>query len=183
LKLIGLNNLQGFQVLNFNISLTPGPDGSNLRGQVYIPNPSPISFSMGQVVQNLYVDGQYIGNNTIANFQLNPGNNVLNFTGVSDQTTVINLISTKYTNGILPVTIIGNSSIINGQHIPYYEVPLQSVSLQTELNVGAALSAVGLNIGSLGGSSSSSSASSVTKPTSSASSVSSVTKATSSATV
>jgi hypothetical protein len=136
--------------------LTPAADGSNLYGQVYIPNPSPIVVSLGQVVQNLYVDGQFIGNNTIANLTLAPGNNVLNFTGITDQAGVINLISTKYTNGILPVTIVGNSSIVNGQHIPYFEAALSAVNLQTQLDVGQALAALGLNIGALGGGSSSS---------------------------
>lgn len=154
-----MNGLQGFKVLNFSVSLLPAADGSDVRGQVYIPNPTNISVEMGEVTLNLYVGGQYIGNNTIPNLTLIPGNNVFNFTGVSDQTTVLDLITTNYTNGILPVTIIGNSSIVNGQHIPYFEEALQAVPLQAQLDVGSALQAAGvpLNLTNNGHSSSTSS--------------------------
>jgi len=158
----GLNGLQGFKVLNLNVSVLPAADGSNVRGQVYIPNPTNISVQMGDVTQNLYVNGQYIGNNTIPNLTLVPGNNVFNFTGISDQATVLNLISTTYTNGILPVTIIGNSSVVNGQHIPYFEQALQSVPLHVDLDVGSALAAIGLNVTSSGHSSSTASSSTAT---------------------
>lgn len=165
----GFNSLEGFQILSLNISLKPAPDGSNINGVVLIPNPTPLSVAMGQVIQNVFVDGQLIGNNTFANLTLNPGNNTVTFTGISDQNAVISLISKKYTDGILPVTMIGNSSIYNGQHLPYYEAALSSLALKAELNVGAALSAIGIDIGLLtggkGGSSSSSSASG--QPTSS----------------
>lgn len=147
----GFNSLQGFEILQLNISLSPAPDGSNMNGVVLIPNPTPISVAMGQVVQNIYVDGQFIGNNTFGNLTLDPGNNTIGFTGISDQNAVLKLISTKYTNGILPVTIVGNSSIYNGQHLPYFEAALSSLALQAELNVGAALAAIGIDLGAITG--------------------------------
>jgi hypothetical protein len=122
---------------------------------------------MGQVVQNLYVDGQFIGNNTFPNLTLNPGNNTIGFTGIAEQNAVLKLISTKYTNGILPVTIIGNSSVYNGQHLPYFEAALSSLALQTELNVGAALAAIGIDVAALTGGNKASSSASSSEPTSS----------------
>ena len=129
---------------------------------------------MGQVVQNVYVDGEFIGNNTFANLTLNPGNNTVTFTGISNQTAVLNLIKTKYTNGILPVTIIGNSSIYNGQHLPYFEAALSSLALEAELNIGEALAAIGIPLAALtGGKGSSSTASSQSSTASSESSTAS----------
>jgi len=152
-----MNGLKGFKVLDFSVSLLPAADGSDVRGQVYLPNPTNISVEMGEVTLNLYVGDQYIGNNTIPDLTLIPGNNVFNFTGVSEQTTVINLITQNYTNGILPVTIIGNSSIVNGQHIPYFEEALQAAPLQAQLDVGSALIAAGVPLNLTGHSSSTSS--------------------------
>jgi hypothetical protein len=122
---------------------------------------------MGQVVQNLYVDGQFIGNNTFPNLTLNPGNNTIGFTGIADQKVVLKLITTKYTDGILPVTIIGNSSVYNGQHLPYFEAALSSLALQADLNVGAALAAIGIDVAALVEGSKSSSSASSSEPTSS----------------
>jgi len=135
---------------------------------------------MGQVNQSVYCDGQFIGINTFPNLSLNPGNNTVPFVGTSNQTLVLNLIQTKYKNGILPVTIIGNSSVYNGQHLPYFEASLSSLELQTQLNVGAALAALGLDITGGGSSSSSSSSAGTSQPTSSGqpSSTSSGTQAT-----
>jgi len=116
---------------------------------------------MGQVIQNVFVDGQLIGNNTFADLTLNPGNNTVIFTGISNQTAVINLISKKYTNGILPVTMIANSSVYNGRHLPYFEEALSSLVLKAELDIGTALAAIGIDIGLFtGGKGSSSSESS-----------------------
>jgi len=122
---------------------------------------------MGQVVQNVYVDGQFIGNNTFPSLTLNPGNNTIGFTGISNQTLVLDLIKKKYTNGILPVTIIGNSSVYNGQHLPYFEAALSSLALEAELNVGAALKAIGIDVAALTGGGKSSSSASSSQPTSS----------------
>ena len=36
----GLNKLQGFNVTSFQIMLSPEPDGTNMVGQAFIPNPS-----------------------------------------------------------------------------------------------------------------------------------------------
>ena len=155
----GLNSLQGFKVANFSISVSPDADGSNLKGFVYIPNPSPMTLTFGTVVQDTYVDGQKIGNTTIDNMVLAPGDNYLPMRGSSDQGAVINLISTKYKNGILPITVVGNSVVYDGQHLPYYEEALKTANLTASLDVGTALKAIGLGgvlPGGDGGSSSSS---------------------------
>ena len=42
----GLNKLSGFNVTEFSIELTPEPDGTNMKGTVYIPNPTVMTISM-----------------------------------------------------------------------------------------------------------------------------------------
>src|ERR1700760_3218673 len=127
----GLNGLKGFQVRNITISLLPEADGTNMRGQVYIPNPSPMTIQMGTVTQNIFVEGKQIGVATIPNLQLKPGDNLIPMQSVSDQGTVISLITTKYKEENLQIDIVGNSSIYNGQHLPYFEKALQANKMST----------------------------------------------------
>lgn len=42
----GLNNLDGFDVTNFEILLRPEADGTNMIGTVYIRNPSVLTIAM-----------------------------------------------------------------------------------------------------------------------------------------
>lgn len=39
-RLLGLNQLKGFNVTEFRILLQPDPDGANMVGRVFVPNPS-----------------------------------------------------------------------------------------------------------------------------------------------
>lgn len=41
-----MNNLNGFAVTDFEIKLTAEPDGTNMIGTVYIPNPSVMTITM-----------------------------------------------------------------------------------------------------------------------------------------
>lgn len=161
-----MNGLKGFKITTFNISLQPAFDGSNIRGTVFIPNPSVLTITLGDILLDLAVNKTPIGNSTLKNVVLKPGNNYINMTGISDQTTVLGLLTSKYKNGILPVTITGKSSTYRGQELPYFSAALQSNVMNTELDVGKALLAIGVNItalagaGGLGGGSSSSASSS-----------------------
>lgn len=100
---------------------------------------------------NLYVGGDLIGNSTIADLTLKPGNNTVDMRSTTNQSLVLQKLPT-YKGGILPVDIVGNSSVYNGQHLTYYEQALASNKLRVDLNVGAALGAIGL--GGFGGSNS-----------------------------
>lgn len=46
----GLNGLKGFNVTQFQLSLVPLPDGSNINGTVYIPNTSSLTFDLVSAV-------------------------------------------------------------------------------------------------------------------------------------
>ncbi|KAL9100412.1 MAG: hypothetical protein Q9163_004210 [Psora crenata] len=147
----GLNKLSGFNVTSFEIKLTPDPDGANMVGEVYIPNPSDMTLSMGNVTfTNLLpatasTPSTPIGTSTLANLVLVPGNNTVPMRATVNQTLVIQAIATVYTNGMLPVDIVGESSVYDGQHLPYFEKALQGLTQHVTLNVGAALKAAGID--------------------------------------
>lgn len=143
----GLNGLAGFAVTNFSVLLTAEADGTNMLGTVYIPNPSVMTVEMGNLTMDLSVAGTPIGTSLIPNLTLKPGNNTVGMRSIANQSAVIDLVLNKYKNGILPIDIIGNSSVNNaGQHLPYFEAAIQANPMHISLDVGAALKAIGLNI-------------------------------------
>ena len=140
----GLNHLAGFNVTSFSISLVPSPNGTNLIGEVLIPNPSVFTFAMGNVTMDLSVAGQPIGTSTLRDLVLVPGDNTVPMASATNQTAVLELITGPYKDGLLPVDIAGNSSVYDGVHLTYYEQALASVTQHVVLDVGAALKAAGL---------------------------------------
>ncbi|MCJ1295500.1 hypothetical protein MMC34_007063 [Xylographa carneopallida] len=143
-QLSGFNHLAGFAVTSFTISLAPSPNGTNLLGEVLIPNPSVFTFAMGNVTMDLSVDGRPIGASTLSDLVLAPGNNTVPMTAATNQTAVLELITGTYKDGLLPVDIAGKSSVYDGVHLPYYEAALAIVTQRVVLDVGAALNAAGV---------------------------------------
>jgi hypothetical protein len=131
----GFNNLNGLNITCFHLNNNAGPGEPNINGTVFIPNPTIITVAMGNVTFNNYVNGTYIGNSTIQNFVLKPGNNSYFMTGYADALEVFGLVTSDYKNGILPLTITGNSSIYNGEHLTYYERALAANTQHIELNL------------------------------------------------
>jgi len=134
----GLNGLKGFNVTGVKINLTATPDTPNLSGFAYIPNPSVLTVAMGNVTLIISTPkAGILGNSTINDMTLVPGNNTLPMTGILDQNKVLS--SMNSTTGIVTLTITGNSSTYNGQHLTYYESALQSNVLTLDMNVFAVL--------------------------------------------
>ncbi|KAF1981441.1 hypothetical protein K402DRAFT_342367 [Aulographum hederae CBS 113979] len=147
----GLNNLKGFEVLDFNLSLTAAPGQPNMFGMVYLPNPSPMTLTLGNLTQNLFVQGQPIGQAFIDNVVLHPGNNTIPMYSITDQAAVIVLLTSKFRDGVLPVDIVGESVVYNGQSLEYFAAPLRENPLFAKLDVGKALEKLGLPLGALTG--------------------------------
>jgi hypothetical protein len=145
----GLNKLSGLNISDIKILSGKGEileDGSNMVGTVHIPNPSVMLIDLGNVTMNLAVDGTPIGTSLLPNLVLKPGANDVPMQSIVEQLTVIGLIQSKYKNGIIPLEIVGNSSVVNGEHLEYYEAAIQSNTIKLDLDVGPALSAIGINI-------------------------------------
>jgi hypothetical protein len=138
LTLKGLNNLDGFQMKGFKILALPNCDGANMVGWVEIPNPTIMTIEMGNVTQQLSIDGTPVGTALMPNLTLKPGNHTYKMYSNTNQTLVLDFLEKKYSKccqNQVPVDAVGNSSIYNGQHIHYYEVPLQSQKLRTTLTL------------------------------------------------
>lgn len=148
----GLNRLKGLNITSIKILSGKGeilPDGSNMVGTVYIPNPSVMTLDLGNVTMNLSVDGKSIGYSLLPDLVLRPGNNTVPMQSRVDQLAVIGLIQSKYKNAVLPLEIVGNSSVRDGKSLTYYEEAIKSNTVKLDLNVGPALAAVGINMTSV----------------------------------
>ena len=146
---LGLNKLSGFNITGIHILTTNAPDGSNMNGTVSIPNPSVLTIGLGNVTLDLSVQGTPIGQSLLPDLVLKPGNNVVPMRSTVNQSLVIGMITSSFKNGILPLDIVGNSSVSNGQHLEYYEAAIQSNTLHVDLDAGSALAEIGLNITAL----------------------------------
>jgi hypothetical protein len=117
-------------------------------GFVQIPNPSVMTLDLGNVTMDLSIAGTAIGYAVLPNLVLHPGaNNVSMQSTVTKLITVVNLVATDYKNKVIPLDIVGNSSVssTSGQHLEYFEEAIKSNTIRVDLNVGPAMAAIGLD--------------------------------------
>jgi len=146
IEMNGLNGLAGLYVKNVNISVANFPDGSNMHGTVVIPNASVMNLTIGDMVQDLYVDGQRIGNTTIKNVILAPGSNEFNVTSNTNQTAVIGLIGpkNKYKDGKLPIEARTISVTYNGEPLAYFTEAMKASPVTFTMDLAGPLRAIKL---------------------------------------
>jgi len=129
----GLNGLAGFNVTGAKVNISAAAGEPNFSGFAYIPNPSIITVAMGNVTLSLATAKTGIlGNSTILDMTVAPGNNTLPMTAFINQTQIISAMDSE---GYVDLIITGTSSVYNGQHITYYEKALASNVLHLSMNV------------------------------------------------
>ena len=90
---------------------------------------------------NLFVDKDLIGTSLLPDLVLKPGDNTVDMRSTTNQSMILQKVST-FKDGVLPLDIIGNSSVYDGQHLTYYEEALKSNTVSIKLNISAALGAL-----------------------------------------
>ncbi|KAF4549278.1 Hypothetical protein D9617_22g066230 [Elsinoe fawcettii] len=144
LKQGGLNAFQGLEITRFRLGDSL-PYNANSFGNVTIPNPSISSASFGDVTLSLFVGDTQIGNSTLPDLTLTPGNNSYPLYATANTTAIAGLLSQpRYNCGVLPLSIRGNESVFNGVSIPYFTAPLRLASIATTFNLTDTLNAAGL---------------------------------------
>jgi hypothetical protein len=155
----GLNGFKGLTVDVQNLSATHFEDGSNMKGTINLPNPSVMTLTIGDVVQDIFLpDGTLIGTSTISGVVLKPGNDN-NFPLSS--TTNISLVLPyifKSNTGDLPITAKTTTVTYQGQRLPYFEAAMAATPVNVTLHLKTPLLAIGIDVDALsapkGGSSS-----------------------------
>lgn len=158
-----LNKLAGFNLAYFKLVLPAESDGTNMIGNITLPNASGMVVSFGELRYNMSVAGVTIGRLSISNALLLQGNNSIPFRATLDFDAVTNNLGTIVGNssslsgGNLQTVIEQGQSLVNGQHIGWVEAVLAGSPLTAELPLTQALqdglgSFVGANsTSSLGG--------------------------------
>lgn len=148
-KMKGLNKLSGLQITDVKILSGKNEilsDGSNLIANVTIPNPSVMTLDLGNVTMNLDVDGQRMGYALIPNVLLKPGDNKMPMQSRVEQLAILQLVTSKYKDAVLPIDISGNASVRNDVHLTYYEEAIKSNVIRLDLDIAPALAGIGVNV-------------------------------------
>lgn len=149
LTLPGLNHLSGLNITDIKILSGAKEilaDGSNMLATVHIPNPSVLTLDLGNVTMNLGVAGKSIGYALLPDLVLRPGNNTVPMQARVDQPTLLTLVLSTYKDGILPLEIVGNSSVKGDTHLSYYEEAVKANTIKLNLDAGPALKQIGINV-------------------------------------
>lgn len=142
---IGLNKFNGFSITNAAL-VKARPDGSNLIGDVTLPNPTVIVLDVGTLVLDVKSGDLLIGNATLTDVRLVPGSNTFPLSGVLDLGTVIDnlgdVLSTqgpalKHRN--LSLSAVTKSITFENNFVEYYTDVLSQLTLTTEVAIGALL--------------------------------------------
>ncbi|KAJ5875744.1 uncharacterized protein N7473_013091 [Penicillium subrubescens] len=136
IELDGLDKLSGFSINSARVVIPKEADGTNLVGEAILPNHSDFTFALGNVTLNLRSSDLIIGQATILNVLLKPGNNTVALRGRLEISTVLDNLSeilsaqkTALGDGEIELSASGNSTIYNGVHIKYYEQVLKNLTL------------------------------------------------------
>ncbi|OCK79487.1 hypothetical protein K432DRAFT_354827 [Lepidopterella palustris CBS 459.81] len=146
ISLNGLNTLKGFSIDNARAVLPPDSDGTNLVGNITLPNASLVTLALGNLTLNLKVNSTLIGTASLQNVLLRPGNNTLSTRATIDLKAllmniepIITAESNYLRNGNVAVEASGNQTVYNGVHIDYFESVLNNLTVQAQMPVSSIL--------------------------------------------
>jgi hypothetical protein len=143
-----LNKFDGFSIADSTLVLPAEDDGTNLIANLTLPNPTALTFEVGTITLDLKSGDTdlVIGNATVDNVTLRPGNNTFPLKGVLDLKTVISNLtevissqSSSLRKGNLALTAMTRTIVSNGTLIPYYTNVLGQLPLVANVGIGDVL--------------------------------------------
>lgn len=137
-ELKGINGFKGLEVTKANITLG---EGNNFHGFANIPNPSILTFEVGNATFGNYFNNSKIGTLYIDDMFIRPGINNVSVRATIEQAPVLTALTMQpyCKNGVLPFELIGESVVNHGEKLEYFEEALSLYAQKTEIGVGAAL--------------------------------------------
>lgn len=155
----GLRKLSGLGIQDLKLSMTADKDGNNVQGALNVPNWGVLKLFLGDITFDLATAGITIGQVTLKDTMLNPGNNTCPFSGTLSIPNVISNIGTilpaqaePLKDGKIRLQAKGNKTVINGERIGIVESVLNTRTLEFDTPVISLLTDVlGSFIGSSNG--------------------------------
>lgn len=126
--------------------LPPRSDGTNLIGNISLPNPTVLHFEVGTLNLDIRSGDILIGNVTINGVTLVPGDNTYPLTGIIDLKTILKNLggilkaeASALKKGNLSLQATTSSVIWNGTLVPYYTNVLRQLTLTAEIGLADTL--------------------------------------------
>lgn len=142
IKVPSLNYLYGCSVLDLNFMLKSSDTKYNMKGHFNIPNAGVLTLGLGNLTFNLESGNTRLGLLHLDNVNLKPGNNSIPFYGVfyfdelvPNLSAVLDSQKESLHNGYILFHATGNSTIVDGKHIPYLEGVLNRKRIPFTLSV------------------------------------------------
>ncbi|KAH7039679.1 uncharacterized protein B0I36DRAFT_343538 [Microdochium trichocladiopsis] len=144
-----LNKLKGFAVTDLKLLAPPDEEGNNLHTIVNLPNSGVLTLGLGDLGLNLLSGTIPIGHVTCKNVLLAPGDNAVECNGSLYYKVLFDSLpaimasqASALMSGNIELGAQGNSTTINGEHIPYVEEVLKTKVLRTNVPIGQLLADV-----------------------------------------
>lgn len=157
----GMRGLAGLHILSAAAIGSEEPDAINnpattLQGSLILPNYSPLTIGLGDrvtykvfsSVSNNSSNGDLqIGNATVPNLMLQPGNQTINFQSTANTTTIMSnlemlLNGMDKQTGELGFSVVGDKAYVGEEHIPYLDGVMKNVKVHGGLPFCEALKLV-----------------------------------------
>ncbi|KIH92757.1 hypothetical protein SPBR_02927 [Sporothrix brasiliensis 5110] len=143
----GLNGFDGLNAKNSSINPSNFTDGTNFHTTATIPNKSLVTFEIGNVTFNTYLNGSFVGTSYINDVTLVPGDNVFPFRASIQQGPILTAVTTQPSckDGIVPMDLSGKTVDNHGQPLAYFANALSTHNTTVPLDLGTPLRALGIN--------------------------------------
>ncbi|KAJ5160595.1 uncharacterized protein N7482_007599 [Penicillium canariense] len=137
-----LNQFSGFTMSDATLLLPARDDGTNLIGNITLPNPTVLHFEVGTLNLDVKSGGIPIGNATIKGVTLRPGDNTYPLSGILDLKTVLGNLGDVLTSqasaletGNLSLEAVTSSVVWNGTVVEYYTDVLRQLTLTATIGI------------------------------------------------
>lgn len=142
LSLAALNNFEGLAIDDMDLVLPPEGDGTNLRGNITIPNRSGLALDLGDVTFNILAGEEAIGVVTLAGLALAPGTQSRPFAGtlfIDRALTCLGPLLQQQAgalaSGHMTLNVSGNATVVRGQRVAYVEAVLARARIPADVPI------------------------------------------------
>jgi len=138
----GLDSFKGFSISDSTLQLPPLPDGTNMVGNASLPNPSVLTIEIGTLTLDIKAGDLVIGNATLEDLTIYPGNNkhplkaVLDFDIIfAHLGTVLKSQASLLKTGNLTLDTITKSVVWENETVPYYTKVMSELTLPAHVPI------------------------------------------------
>ncbi|KAI9376187.1 hypothetical protein BJX61DRAFT_444262 [Aspergillus egyptiacus] len=135
-----LNSFAGFSIEDPKLLIPARENGVNLIANATLPNPSVMTLQIGTTVLDLKSGDLVLGNATLNDLMLRPGNHSTPVEGIIDigillenLREILDAQGNALNRGFLRLDAVGRNVTFDGQEIPYYAEAMRRTTLPAEV--------------------------------------------------